>query len=311
MDDISAILNLLQCPASGQLLRLEGDRLVSEDGQNSYPLSATGIPCFAGQLLSEDARVQQEQFDRIGQLYSENMSYPHTQEYYGHLDHALLDCVEDDNLGVTAEICCGRGEAFDLIQDRVGLGVGVDISLWMLESARPRFPPDKIALVQGDATNLPLKAGRFDSVFMQGGIHHVNDRHGLFSEIFRILKPGGRLFFREPLDDFFLWRWIRKIIYRVSPLLDFDTERPLRREETIPILEDVGLEVRFWKSYGFIGGCIFLNSDVLVANRCLRFLPGIRTLTRFSARMDDKILALPGLSNAGLQVIGVAQKPTS
>jgi hypothetical protein len=52
-----------------------------------------------------------------------------------------------------------------------------------------------------------------------------------------------------------------------------------------------------------------MNSDVLVFNRLLRFLPGIREITRWAARVDGWTLKLPGLAGAGLQVVGVAEKP--
>jgi hypothetical protein len=48
---------------------------------------------------------------------------------------------------------------------------------------------------------------------------------------------------------------------------------------------------------------------VLVFNRLFRFLPGIRAITRGSARLDDVITRWPALSRAGLQVVGVAVKP--
>jgi hypothetical protein len=52
-----------------------------------------------------------------------------------------------------------------------------------------------------------------------------------------------------------------------------------------------------------------MNSDVLVFNRLFRFVPGIAALTRLSTRLDAWTSSLPGLARAGLQVIGVAEKP--
>ena len=178
----------------------------------------------------------------------------------------------------------------------------------MLISASDEFIDDSYCFIQGDATILPLANEQFDNVFMLGGIHHVSDRKKLFSEVFRILKPGGRFYFREPVSDFFLWRWIRAVIYRVSPALDANTERPLLWKETVPVLQAAGLQLKVWKTCGFFGFCIFMNSDVLVFNRLFRFIPGIRLITRYSAKIDDLIVKLPGLSHAGLQVIGVAEK---
>jgi SAM-dependent methyltransferase len=145
---------------------------------------------------------------------------------------------------------------------------------------------------------------------MLGGIHHVNDRRRLFAEIARILKPGGRFYFREPVSDFFLWRWIRAVVYRLSPILDHDTERPLLYRETVPLLADCGLACRVWRTHGFLGFCLFMNSDVLFFNRLFRFIPGIRRVTRFFAGLDDWTLRLPLMGRAGLQVVGAAVKQT-
>ena len=76
------------------------------------------------------------------------------------------------------------------------------------------------------------------------------------------------------------------------------------------MLSEAGLVCRDWRTYGFLGFCLFMNSDVLVFNRLFRFLPGIRALTRFATRLDDWTLRLPGLAGAGLQVVGVAEKPS-
>jgi SAM-dependent methyltransferase len=155
---------------------------------------------------------------------------------------------------------------------------------------------------------LPLRSGAFDSVFMLGGVHHVNDRQRLFSEVARILKPGGVFYFREPVSDFAPWRWIRAVVYRLSPSLDHRTERPLRHKEVIPLLERAGLRSTRWTTHGFLGFCLFMNSDVLVFNRAFRFVPGIRGLTRSCVKLDDWFLNLPGLHQAGLQVVGKAEK---
>jgi hypothetical protein len=64
-----------------------------------------------------------------------------------------------------------------------------------------------------------------------------------------------------------------------------------------------------WKTYGFLGFCLLMNSDVLVFNRLFRFVPGIRGFTRLMTHIDRMTLALPGMGRAGLQVVGVAEKP--
>jgi len=298
----------LRCPRTGQGLRFENGILITEAGDQTYQVTESGIPLFAEEFCSADARAQQQHYNSISRIYQENLAYPHTLAYQDYLDKVLLDVVGDAELGSAAEICCGAGEAFQLLGRRVTLGVGVDVSINMLESARARGHGPAFHAVQGDATRLPLKDGRFDSVFMLGGVHHVNDRRALFAEVARILKPGGRFFWREPVSDFFLWRWIRAVIYRMSPILDFETESPLRYDDTVPVLEAAGLAPETWRTVGFLGGCLFLNSDVLVFNRLFRFIPGIRALTRAAVAVDDWTLRLPGLARAGLQVVGSARR---
>jgi ubiquinone/menaquinone biosynthesis C-methylase UbiE len=305
---LNGVLPLLRCPETGQALVQDGNRLVTLSGDREYPVSPGGIPVFAARLCSDEARKQEAHYEKIASAYIENLAYPHTEEYAAALDRALLAAIADADLGTAAEVCCGRGEAFRLFQDRIRRGVGVDISLSMLDAAQRENHAANVGFVQGDATMLPLANGTFDNVFMLGGIHHVNNRRALFGEIARVLKPGGWFYFREPVSDFALWRWIRAIIYRLSPTLDHETERPLRWRETVPLLGASGLACRHWSTHGFFGFCLFMNSDVLVFNRLFRFLPGIRPLTRVATRIDDAILSLPFLRHAGLQVVGAAQR---
>lgn len=302
-------LDLLRCPRTGDTLRIDGGHLVGLGAMRRYEIGRRGIPLFAEEFCSPEARIQQAHYDKIAAAYAANLGYPHTQEYMAYLDRVLLDVVDPKTLGAVAEICCGRGEAFQLLGGRIGRGIGVDVSLSMLQAALDENPDRNLSFVQGDATTLPLASDAFDSVFMLGGVHHVTNRRALFQEVARVLKPGGRFYFREPVSDFVLWRAIRAVVYRMSPTLDHETERPLLHRETVPVLEAVGLKCRHWRTHGFLGFCFFMNSDVLVFNRLFRFLPGIRAITRASTWLDEWTTAMPGLRRAGLQVVAVAEKP--
>jgi ubiquinone/menaquinone biosynthesis C-methylase UbiE len=257
--------------------------------------------------MTEEARVQEAHYDRIANIYLENLSYPHTEEYMEYFDRVLLDEIQSP-LETVAEICCGAGEACWLLRDRIGRAVGIDISTAMLARARDRLPDPRFEFAQGDACRLPVADAVADAVFMLGGVHHVNNRAGLFAELFRILKPGGKFYFREPLDDFLLWRLARGLIYRLSPTLNEETEQPLRRRSSVAQLTAAGFQLQTWRSLGFLGSCFLMNSDVLVFNRLFRFLPGIRAFTRFMTRIDDATLRVPGLRGAGVAVVGVAIK---
>lgn len=300
---------LLRCPETREPLHREGDVLVTPSRGTRYPIHPSGIPLLAGAGASADSLAQEHHYDRVAAKYLENLSYPHTREYTAYLDRAVLREIGDRRLGTVAEICCGRGEAFHLLGDRIERGVGVDMSVAMLEAAQRETAAASFAYVQGDATRLPLASEAFDNAVVFGGIHHVNDRERMFAEVFRILKPGGRFYWREPVSDFLPWRLLRAVVYGVSPALDAKTERPLLYVETAPPLAQAGFRLTSWKTYGFLGFCFLMNSDVLVFNRAFRHIPGIRGFTRFMTRIDDATLSLPGMARAGLQVVGVAEKP--
>jgi SAM-dependent methyltransferase len=310
MSELSqTVVDLLRCPETGEPLRREGDALVSASGKQSYPLHAGAIPLFAEQPETRDALRQMEHYDAIARAYIANLGYPHTLEYNGYLDRVFLEVLGARALGRTAELCCGDGEALALIGNRTSVSVGVDISLAMLEAAAAKPGLREVGWLQGDVTRLPLADASFDTVLMFGGIHHVADRRGLFREVARILRPGGRFLWREPISDFWLWRALRAAVYRLSPTLDHETERPLRYRETAPPLREAGLELEAWRTCGFLGFCLLMNSDVLVVNRVLRFVPGIRALTRWAARFDEACVQRLGPEWVGLQVVGSAVKP--
>lgn len=78
-------------------------------------------------------------------------------------------------------------------------GTAVDASLQMLSEARRRLqvpPAQQWRFVQGDAFQLPL-VGLFDLVYSFRLIRHFgdDDRRRLYTELHRILRPGGLLVF--------------------------------------------------------------------------------------------------------------------
>ncbi len=306
---VDGFLDVLRCPMSGERLTYEQGALASADGTHRYRLNTAGILLFAENFLSAEAEAQRHHYNKIAAAYTANLEYPHTREYLAYLDRATRDATGDGELGTVAELCCGRGEALILFGAQIKRYIGVDVSENMLQATQDLHDHSNAIFVQADATRSPFATNSIDTVVMLGGIHHIPARAKLFAEIARILKPGGRFLYREPVSDFVLWRGLRAIIYRLSPMLDAATERPLVYEETVPVLEHAGLQSLRYETHGFLGFCLFMNSDVMFFNRLFRFVPGIQAITRASARMDEALLALPGLQRAGLQVIGIAQKP--
>ena len=74
--------------------------------------------------------------------------------------------------------------------------IGLDYSQDMLNQARVRFRQERIGncrLIQGDVGALPFADGTFDIVLTMNGFHAFPDKEKAYSEVYRVLKPGGRL----------------------------------------------------------------------------------------------------------------------
>lgn len=305
------LLSKLANPADKSPLLIGADNTLRDPEGNTFVINDHGVPLFASssEVLISTSLQQQAHYDIIAQAYQDNLESKQHKEYIKYLDSLLAEQLVKFAGEEVLELCCGSGELDSIPSPVSFVGVGIDLSEKMLNMAIRKNRNNKFFYVQGDATNLPILNNSFDTVVMLGGIHHVPDRNALFSEVFRVLKPGGAFIFREPLNDFWLWRLLRSGIYYISPLLNHDTERPLKYCETVPILDRCGLKIELWIPAGLFGFCLFMNSDVLFFNRFFSHIPGIEYIVRAFVRLDRFLLSLKSLRHIGLQVVGVALKP--
>ena len=90
------------------------------------------------------------------------------------------------------EVGCGTGNYIVALEEVCGcLCWGDDPSEQMLVRAQERSTRVRFRL--GGAEALGFLPGFFDLVFSVDVIHHVSDRLRHFREVWRVLKPGGRL----------------------------------------------------------------------------------------------------------------------
>jgi arsenite methyltransferase len=97
------------------------------------------------------------------------------------------------------DLGCGAGTDTLVAAQMVGPGghvVGVDMTPEMLEKARAAAAEMGVANVElGEAEieQLPLPDESVDVVISNGVIDLVPDKDAVFAEIFRVLRPGGRI----------------------------------------------------------------------------------------------------------------------
>jgi len=86
--------------------------------------------------------------------------------------------------------------------------MALDMAVHMLDLAQLNVEAagliSRISLRQIDAKAMPLDDGLFDVVMSNSIIHHIPDPRQVIAESWRVLRPGGVLFFRDllrPQDD--------------------------------------------------------------------------------------------------------------
>lgn len=141
-----------------------------------------------------------------GRTWAEDLEYPPELA-------RIPDSVVASFAGVANPFSLGRLEPGERVLD-VGSGagtdslvaaqmvgpdgsvVGIDMTPEMLEKARAgaaELGLQNVSFVAGEAEQLPFSEESFDVVISNGVIDLIPDKEAVFSEIHRVLVPGGRI----------------------------------------------------------------------------------------------------------------------
>jgi SAM-dependent methyltransferase len=123
---------------------------------------------------------------------------------------------------------CGSGANTVLLADRGAHVWGIDISEDLLRLAQRRLAVNSrqgATFIAGSAHDMPFPDNSIDLVFGIAILHHL-DLDLVSREVRRVLKPGGRAIFQEPVRNSAVIRFLRSLIpYRAADISPF--ERPL------------------------------------------------------------------------------------
>jgi SAM-dependent methyltransferase len=155
------------------------------------------------------------------------------------------------------EIGCGTGS--DLLQfaKHGATATGVDLTARHVKLARERL--GNLAVVyQADMRDLPFEDEHFDYIYSHGVLHHCQEPETAVREMFRVLRPGGRVnvHLYAFWSYFTLWRFLRHgiewklhIENSEAPVhIDLYTGRQLRRL----FGPNISIEKHQCKPFGFL-----------------------------------------------------------
>jgi SAM-dependent methyltransferase len=191
---------------------------------------------------------------------------------------------------------CGSGGNAVQLANRGAHVWAVDISEDLIRIAKRRMSVNGLdggaQFIVGSAHDLPFPDGSLDIVFGIAILHHLNLKL-VSREVHRVLRPGGRAIFQEPVRNSAVIRFLRALIpYKAPDISPY--ERPLTDAE----LRDFGLLFSSVSSRGFN----------------LPFVPLSELVTRYRSgayvyKLDRAILdTFPALQYyAGIRVLEVVK----
>jgi len=126
------------------------------------------------------------------------------------------------------DVCGGTGDLALLAAREVGdrgIVLLYDINRAMLLAGRPKLaqtgPSGRICFVEGDAERLAVADGSMDAAMVGFGVRNLTNMAAGLREMYRVLRPGGRLAileFSRPTNP--LWRRLYDLYsFTVMPLL--------------------------------------------------------------------------------------------
>lgn len=160
------------------------------------------------------------------------------------IDHFIqILGVNNDNR--ILDLCCGQGRhALEMARRGFKHIEGLDRSYYLIQKAKEQAKKDNLSIKfkEGDARRLPYPNDTFDVVMVLGNsfgyFQTIEDDLRVLKEIFRVLKPHGKLIVDIVDGDFIAknfqprsWEWIdRKMFVCRERAISLDKQRLITRE---------------------------------------------------------------------------------
>jgi demethylmenaquinone methyltransferase / 2-methoxy-6-polyprenyl-1,4-benzoquinol methylase len=139
--------------------------------------------------------------------------------------------------------------------------IGIDISEGMLEVGKKKLKDrgleSKIELFKGDSENIPFEENKFDAVTVAFGVRNFENLEKGLREIYRVLKPGGKLVVLEfsrprafPMKQLYNF-YFKTILPRVGSVVSKDKSAYTYLPESVEAFPDGANFIRILETIGY------------------------------------------------------------
>lgn len=164
-------------------------------------------------------------------------------------NRAVLDLLDPKPRTAILDVGCGTGILLkQLLELERNLSLfGVDIAPEMVRVAQAKLGM-AVEIREGSADALVYEDELFDSVTCATSFHHYPQPATALREMYRVLKPGGKLVMLDPFTD----GWVRHTICRLLDKLFAEVGTKLfTREQMRRMFSEVGFEHVTQRTYGY------------------------------------------------------------
>lgn len=199
------LINVLQGPEGGGPLAYDpnANKMVSSSGK-TYDVEK-GIPVL---LKTSEAGHPEQKFD-YARHYEKDAEVFHYEEINEHpvsafenrrLHEMILMNLPKDPCMIL-DIGCGNGWVAASCLPKGHHVISADIGRINPLKAVTKYPSEKHAGLVADAFSLPLKNGSVDVIIAAEIMEHVVDPKVFMAELYRCLKPGGKMIITTPYHE--------------------------------------------------------------------------------------------------------------
>ena len=119
--------------------------------------------------------------------------------FHGNRTSKIFELIEANQRHTLLDVGGGTGRISSLFSEITPNVIIADSALSMLKEAKKKG----LHSINAVSEKLPLNNNAFDRIVIIDALHHVVDQKQTIKEMWRLLKPGGRIIIEEP--DFNHW----------------------------------------------------------------------------------------------------------
>jgi len=141
------------------------------------------------------------QNDAVAYDYTDEPEHPVEKEEIHRLRQTILHQISKGD-GWTLDVGCGGAWLAKSLTPQKQKVISMDISDINPKKALRQVPAETHHAVVADVFELPFRKNSLDCIVASEIIEHVPDPKRFLSELFDVLKPGGRLIVTTPYNEF-------------------------------------------------------------------------------------------------------------